>query len=41
MTAVVITRSAPNANPLTGAVYDSWILRGYRAISATVTRVLS
>lgn len=41
MTAVVISRTAPNNRPLSGAAYDSWVLRGYRAISATVTRVLS
>jgi len=41
MTAVVITRTAPNNNPLTGPAYDSWILRGYRGVSALVTRVLS
>jgi hypothetical protein len=41
MTAVVITRTEPNAQPLSGAAYDSWILRGYRAVSAAVTRVLS
>lgn len=41
MTAVVISRTEPNNNPLSGAAYVSWILRGYRGVSATVTRVLS
>jgi hypothetical protein len=34
----VITRSAPYNNPLSGAAYDTEVLRGYRGVSATISR---